>query len=189
MLKKKLLLLSGICLNLLLGAGCGKADYNDAEQKLVGKWGYLHEPKDTILAVKDDGTAQYRDRKWSFSADETTITLTSEDDTKKLLYAINPSNEDQMLLYQEAVYTYMDGEQPDGVLGYWLCESDNWEFEFTEYGTFREDGSFTGYFYPDIENGVMKLVYENGMLEDTTFYFSIDGKYMTVIYPWKMVRP
>ena len=180
-----------ICLLLLLAFaaavlyGCGeKAELSASAKKLVGSWAYNHDSETEILRLKANGVAKYGDEKYSFEADESFLLLTDDKgETMSLRYE---PTDDGMLLYQTAYYTYSGEGEPDGIIGTW--ENPNkWSFEFTEEGTFMEDGYFPGYYMQDSENCSLKLIYTD-QFEDTTIYYSQNGTELIVEYPWKMVK-
>ena len=97
-----------------------------------------------------------------------------------------PDGENQKLLYETFVYEYTGEGEPSGVLGTWQEVNGNLSFEFTDKGTFREDYYSPGYYSVDEENGVIKLVY-NDHYADTYIYYKLDGRFLTVDYPWPVV--
>ena len=165
--------------------GCGKKTDLSAEAvKLVGSWAYNHDSKTEIIRLKSNGTAKYNKEKYTFEADGTFITLTDDaGQTQTLRYVLES---DGMLLYQTTEYTYSGAGEPEGIIGTW--ENPNkWSFEFTEEGTFMEDGYFPGYYILDSASNSAKLIYTD-QFEDTTIYFQESGTSLAVEYPWKMVK-
>ena len=66
-----------------------------------------------------------------------------------------------MYLFQNTTYTF-DGEGvPDGLVGQWTCHPKNWKFEFTDSGTFLEDGYFPGNYVIDEKSKTLKLIYND----------------------------
>ena len=169
-----------ILLVLILLVGCApKAKLNEAETALLGSWAYIHDTGTAILTLHDTGEARFHDEKYTFTADSEFITLTRDGQTLRLRYA---QNGDGFLLYEPADYE-AEGET-DGLLGKWVDAGSNWSFEFTADGTFLEDGYFPGLFTSD--DSTVKLVY-NDHFEDTTLYYTIDGKTLHLEYPWQLV--
>lgn len=162
--------------------GCGKK--NEEVEGLVGKWAYNHDTKTTILELKANGKAVYNGGKYTYTNDDKFIYLTSSDGKEtKLRYEMDRKG---IFLYQPESYVYEGTGMPDGLLGSWKNDQ-NWSFEFTQEGTFNENGYFPGYYLIDEEAGTVKLMY-NDHFVDTTLYYSIDGNVLNIEYPWPMVR-
>ena len=170
---------------LLLLAGCAKpAALSPAEQALVGKWAYDHDPKTAVLILKQDGSAKYAGTKYDrFTYDGELLELTASDGTAQTIRC--QQDEEGLLLYRATVYIREDSG--DGLTGVWHDDADNWTFEFTKTGAFMEDGYFPGTYTVDEEAGSFRLHYAGGQLDDTVCYFSLDGDALTVEYPWRMV--
>lgn len=169
-----------ILLALLLLVGCApKVQLNEAETALLGSWAYIHDTGTAILTLKDSGEARFHGEKYSFTADSEFITLTGGGKTLRLRYE---ENGDGFLLYEPADYEAEGGT--DGLVGKWVDAGSNWSFEFSADGTFLEDGYFPGYFVSD--DSTVRLIY-NDHFEDTTLYYTIDGKTLHLEYPWQMV--
>lgn len=160
--------------------GCG----SKIEGPFVGDWAYVHDPAATTLSLKPNGTAQYQGTKYKYTTDSEFIYLKSSKEDLKLRYRMDG---DKLYIYQTTEYTY-DGEgSPDGIVGNWVCVPKKWSFEFTDQGTFMEDGYFPGYYLDDKESGTVKLVY-NDQFEDTVFYYEQEGNTLKIDYPWEMVH-
>ena len=169
---------------LILGAGL-LAGCGEQKGELSGKWGYIHDPETVILSVKDNGKAVYKGEKYDAQMDGTFLTLTDADgETLRLRYT---KDEKEFYLYEPCTYNYMDEGTPDGLLGNWYDPDTRWSFEFTDSGTFIEDGYFPGYYEIDETNGVIHLVY-NDHFYDTTLYYRVEGSELTIEYPWSMVK-
>lgn len=168
---------------ILLLAGCGgSAALSPQAQALQGKWAYIHDEKTPILWLKGSGTAVLHDKKYTYNCDDEFITLTSGGETTALRYQWAG---DDFYLYEQTVYTCE--ETHDGLVGRWVSEKDHWSFEFTEQGTFNEDGYFPGHYTVNETEGTFKLMY-NDPFEDTTCYYQINGNELLVEYPWHMVK-
>lgn len=180
-MKKRITLVCVLLLVLVTLAACG-----DDNNKLNGKWAYVHDTETAILVLKSNGTAIYNNDKYSYTYDDSFITLKASDGKDlKLRYEFDGAD---MFLYQPTVYVYDSEEVPDGLPGVWKGkEVEGWEFEFTESGEFKEDGYFPGYYVDDPENSRAKLIY-NDQFEDTMIYYSIEGNELTIEYPWRMVK-
>lgn len=165
-------------------AGCASAELSPQAKEIKGKWAYIHDEETVILRLKSDGTAQYHGKDYTYDCDDEFIKLTADDETLSLRYY---KDGDKLYIYEQTIYKY-DGEgKPDGIVGLWTCAEKKWEFEFTENGTFKEDGYFPGYYSVDEKAGTFKLVY-NDQFEDTVCYYHINGSEMMLEYPWCMVK-
>ena len=172
-------LIATILLVSVLLCGCG-ASAN--VKSIAGEWGYIHEPEKAALIIKDNGKTILDDVAYTADADDTYITLKASDGTEeKLRYVLD---KDGMLLYKNTVYQF-DGDNPSSLVGTW--KHDKWSFEFTEDGTFYEDGYFPGYYVVDESNNTIKLVY-NDHFEDAVIYYEIEGNELRLEYPWRMVK-
>lgn len=162
---------------LLIFTACG-----EIKSPLEGEWAYNHEPETVILSVKGD-KAVFKGTEYTAAWSDEFLLLTAADGgTLALRYEMNKEG---LLLYEPADYVF-DGEgEPDGLVGLWTDPADKWSFEFTENGTFKEDGYFPG-LYSLQTDGTVKLIY-NDMFPDTTLYYTIDGDTLHVEYPWQMV--
>ena len=168
---------------LLLLAGCGgNAALSPQAQALSGKWAYIHDEETPILWLKDDGTAVFHEKKYTYDCTDTEIVLTVGDKENALRYV---RDGEDIYLYEKTVYT-CEGTH-DGLTGKWVSEKDNWSFEFTAQGTFDEDGYFPGHYTVNEADGTFKLIY-NDPFEDTVCYYRIDGNELLVEYPWHMVK-
>lgn len=169
---------------LMLLAGCASAELSEQAGQIKGKWAYIHDEETTILRLKSDGTATFHDKDYTYDCDDEYIMLTADGETLNLRYIVDGDN---LYIYEQTVYKY-DGEgEPDGLVGKWICAEKKWEFEFTDKGTFKEDGYFPGYYTVDETAGTFKLIY-NDQFEDTVCYYHIDGDEMLLEYPWCMVK-
>ena len=168
----------------LLLAGCASADLSPQAQAIMGKWAYIHDEETVILKLRTDGTATFHDKDYSYDCDDEFINLSADGEELNLRYKVDGDN---LYIYEQTTYKY-DGEgSPDGLIGEWTCAEKNWKFEFTEEGTFMEDGYFPGYYVPDEDNGSFKLIY-NDQFEDTVCFYSIKDDELTLEYPWCMVK-
>ena len=170
---------------LLLLAGCARsAALSPAEQALVGKWAYDHDPKTAVLVLKQDGSAKYDGTKYDrFAYNGEQLELTASDGSSQQIRCTQ--DEEGLLFYRTTVYERESGS--DGLTGLWHDDADNWTFEFTNTGAFMEDGYFPGTYTVDEAAGSFRLHYAGGQLDDTVCYYSLDGDALTVEYPWRMV--
>ena len=169
-------------MTVLLLAGCGGGNVNSYTQKLAGNWANTYDENVVDVVFRRNATAVYEGRECTFTADEQYITLTGDDGREtRLRYAFEGKT---LYLYKEAKYSCTDH---DGIVGLWTGDNGKWSYEFTENGTFKEDGYFPGYYTVDESAGTFKLIY-NDHFEDTVCYFTIDGDVLTVDYPWPMVK-
>lgn len=169
---------------LVLLAGCGAGSVSEQAKAITGKWAYIHDEETTILSLKSDGTASFHDKDYTYDCDEQFIKLSSDNDTLDLRYKVDGDN---LYIFEQTVYKFTGEGSPDGLVGKWTCAEKKWEFEFTDKGTFMEDGYFPGYYTVDEAAGTFKLVY-NDQFEDTVCYYKLTGDELMLEYPWCMVK-
>ena len=164
-------LLSIICILAIL-SGCGSK---------TEKWAYTHEPTEAVIALSDDGKCTYKGNEYTYTMDDTYITLKDESGEQRIRYEMNG---DEMTLYEESTYTRSgDG---DGVVGSWV-QGNGWSYVFTDNGEFSEESIFFGHYTVDEANSRIKLMYDDP-IEDAYLYYTLNGDELTVAYPWPMVR-
>ncbi len=148
---------------------------------------YIHDPETEILSLSDNGKAVYKDSNYSYTMDDSFITLKGDDGSEmKLRYVPDDKDENRMILYEKSTYDF-DGEgTPNGVIGSWK-QDNGWTFEFTTKGTFAEENIFFGHYAVDEKEGTIKLMYDEP-IEDALLYYSVDGNSLTIDYPWPMVK-
>lgn len=178
-----------IVLMLLLMTACGKNEKDTAISNealgICGSWAYIHDKETAIAVFREDGTAQYEDKDYSFDCDSQFIELKDPNgETTQLRYVLD---DEGMYLYSNNTYTFCGEGDPNGLVGEWSCEEKKWSYSFTEAGTFNEDGFFPGYYTVDDENSTFKLVY-NDHFEDTVCYYRLEENNLHVEYPWRMVK-
>ena len=146
------------------------------------KWAYDYEPTEAVIALSEDGKATYKGNEYTYTKDDTYITLRDENgEQQKIRYEMNG---DKMTLYEESTYT-RSGEG-EGVVGNWL-QGNGWSYVFTDSGEFSEENIFFGHYTVDEEKSRIKLMYDEPM-EDAYLYYTLNGDKLTVAYPWPMVR-
>lgn len=156
--------------------GCGKTPYD-------GKWAYIHDDKTTALTINGN-KAEVDGIKCSVKVNGDELELTGKDGSR---YVVGPSDtEGQVVLYKFTTYEYQGDGEPDSIIGIWQSD-EKWSFEFTEDGTFREDGYFPGFYLDNKDEHSVMLVY-NDHFTDTTCKYSIEGRNLIVEYPWPMVQ-
>lgn len=185
-MKKSRLMIPVIILLTVFLSACGSSveKLSAEEEAVCGEWAYVHDKDTTVLGLYKDRKAKYENRKYTFYGDDSQIRLNDQKGNSiSFRYRME---DDGMLLYRKAEYTY-DGEgEPSGLIGQWKS-AENWTFQFTESGTFLEDGFFSGIYTVDEEAGTFTLIYQD-QFEDTECYYSLDGNKLSIEYPWKMVR-
>ena len=159
--------------------GCGKT---------AKSWAYSHDPQTEILSLADNGEAVYKGSNYTYTKDDSFITLKGNDGSEqKLRYVPDDKDENKMVLYERSEYRYQGEDGPDSVIGVWFQDNGRSNFQFTEKGTFAEDNVFYGHFIVDEKEGTIKLMYDEP-LEDTILYYTIDGNIMIIDYPWPLVK-
>ena len=169
-------------LRLLPAASAGKAE----PFPLLGDWAFNHAPDTSVLLVREDGTAVYDGRDWTWQADETVLTLT---DAAGNAFPIRYTAKDGAVqIYLPAEYTRRDKLEDAEIWGAWINDrSDLSSFVFEKDGRFMEDGTFVGRYQVDPEAGTFLLQYQPAYFGDTLCYFVREGDHMTVFYPWMVV--
>ncbi len=181
--------LAVMTLILLSMTACSKNGNTTATSKEVkqicGSWAYSHDKETAIAVFREDGTAQYEDKNYSFDCDSQFIKLKDTDgDTTQLRYTLD---EKGMYLYSNNTYTFCGEGMPDGLVGEWSCAEKNWSYSFTEEGTYMEDGFFSGHYTVDDENSTFQLIY-NDHFEDTICFYQLEKDKLQIEYPWRMVK-
>lgn len=176
-LRRCLALLCMLVLTTAFLAGCGtKAPYE-------GKWSYIHDDQVVALEIKGN-KATVDGYKCSVTMEGDVLKLSADNGMK---FEVGPSDtEGQVILYKYTEYEYEGEGTPDGLVGLWKSK-ENWSFEFTNQGTFKEDEYFPGYYFTDENDTNVTLIY-NDHFTDTTCQYSIEGTTLTVRYPWPMVK-
>ena len=188
-MKTSKFLLTVFAVVLMLLTACGKNEnitvISNEAQKISGSWAYIHDKETAIAVLREDGTAQYEDKEYSFECDKQFIKLKDTDgETIQLRYVID---DEGMYLYSNNTYTFCGDGESNGLVGEWSCTDKNWSYSFTDTGEFLEDGYFPGYYTVDDEKSTFKLSY-NDHFEDTVCYFRLEGNKLRLEYPWRMVR-
>ncbi|MBO4398552.1 MAG: hypothetical protein J5795_00300 [Lachnospiraceae bacterium] len=156
------------------------------------QWVYIHDRGNLAMVFYKDGTALYNGEKYkSYEEGEEKIRLTSEDGTVTDIRYFDETTKDgekRRTIYRITDYkltpSSLMGDSP--VIGYWIVPEKNWSYQFTEKGTFLEDGVLPGYYYVN-DDGTIRLNYE-GNLPETVFYYSVHDDVMTIEYPWVMAE-
>ena len=168
-------------------AGCGKQEIqqNADEIALHGNWYYVHDENEVVAVFSEDGSAKFEGEKYQYTCDGEYINLTDKDGTvTKLRYL---AEGDKMYVYIQSTYTRQPEAGGSGIVGAWLCEDKGWTFEFSNKGTFMEEGAMTGYYEVNEEAKTVKLMYGEA-LADTVFFYELSENELFVEYPWLMVK-
>lgn len=176
-----------IILLALCMAGCGKEEIqqNSDEIALHGEWYYVHDENETVAVFSEDGSAKFEGVKYQYTCDGEYIHLTDKDGAvKKLRYL---SKDNKMYVYIPSTYTRQAEGGGSGIVGVWLCEDKGWTFEFSDKGTFMEEGAMTGYYEVNEEAHTVKLMYGEA-LADTVFFYELTENELEVEYPWLMIK-
>ena len=185
---KKVSILLIAVISILTFSGCSKKNKPSKaieEDGIYGSWAYIHDKETEVAVFYKDGTAKYENKDYDFKCDNEFISLTDKNgDTQKMRYTLD---DEGMYLYINTTYLYDGDGKPDGLVGVWSCKEKNWSFEFTDKGTFKEDGYFPGIYTVDEDKSTFKLAYTDHF-EDTECYYSIDNDQLSIEYPWRMVR-
>ncbi len=169
---------------LLLLCACGNgASLPPEAQKLVGSWGYDHDPETVVLQLRSNGRAVYEEKEYAFTCTKDRIELSGGEGTR--LHLRYEADETGILLYRPVVY-FCEGTA-DGLVGSWKDGENRLSFVFTPDGQFSEDETFSGTFTVDEAAGSFTLRYA-GPFDDTICYFSLETDRLLVEYPWHMVK-
>lgn len=173
--KRALALLCTTMLFVILLTGCGKT----AKEQ----WAYIHDTEKPVLSFYEDGTAEFKDAKYaSYEITDKAIKLTDKKGNVSE-YEYYDDGETRYV-YDDKTYSYAMGDDSSQLIGVW--KSDEWSYQFTEKGTFLEDGYFPGY-YQVREGGIIHLIYNDPFPDVDLRYELKDGK-LIIDYPWPMVK-
>ena len=155
---------------------------------LIGDWAFHHAPENSVLLVREDGTAVYDGKDWTWKGDETFLRLTGPEGQKvSIRYE---AEEDSMKVYLPGEYTRRDKLTDEEIWGAWIRDgSEQSSFVFEKDKRFLEDQVFQGNYEVDTEAGTILLMYlPKGYFADTLCYFDREAgsDHMTVYYPWPM---
>lgn len=169
-----------LCFSVIAAAG--------AEGFPVGDWAFIHAPEESVLLLREDGTAvlKGRDCTWQDDAEKGFLRFASEGEETSLRYLVT---EDKIQLYFPVEYNRVEDVPGEGLIGAWIGkDSEMSTFIFRQDNMFLEDGTFTGTFRQDNETGSLLLAYIK-YFDDTLCYFSLEGNdVLKVDYPWSMVE-
>ena len=166
---------AAMLLSCLILAGCGAGN---AEH-----WAYIHEPEKEVLTLGENGKAEYKGKKYSYTKDDTTITLRDDTGAEEAhRYVVDG---EQMIFYERSVYTRDTRGQGEGLTGTWMCGNNL--YTFSPEGEFSEENIFFGRYAVDEAAGTIKLMYSDP-IEDSLLYYHLEGDQLTIDYPWPMVH-
>lgn len=177
-----LLIMFALCMT-----SCGKKEIQQTPDEIAlhGEWYYAHDEKETVAEFSKDGSARFEGVKYQYTCDGEYINLTDKNgEVTKLRYL---SDGDKMYVYIQSKYTRQPEGGGAGIVGVWRCEDKGWTFEFSNKGTFMEDGALTGYYEIDEEAHTVKLMYGEA-LEDTVFFYELTENELSMEYPWLMLK-
>lgn len=169
-----------LCFSVIAAAG--------AEGFPAGDWAFIHAPEESVLLLREDGTAVLKGREytWQDDAENGFLRFASDGEETSLRYLVT---EDKVQLYFPAEYNRVEDVPGEGLIGAWIGkDSEMSTFIFRQDNMFLEDGTFTGTFRQDKETGSLLLAYVK-YFDDTLCYFSLEGNdVLKVDYPWSMVE-
>ena len=169
-----------LCFSVIAAAG--------AEGFPAGDWAFIHAPEESVLLLREDGTAVLKGREytWQDDAENGFLRFASDGEETSLRYLVT---EDKVQLYFPAEYNRVEDVPGEGLIGAWIGkDSEMSTFIFRQDNMFLEDGTFTGTFRQDQETGSLLLAYVK-YFDDTLCYFSLEGNdVLKVDYPWSMVE-
>ena len=157
-----------------------------AEGFPAGGWAVTPDAAAPLLQLNEDGTALYDGAQYAWEDDGQFLLL--KGDQEEVLHLRYQVTEKGPWIFKPMNYTRKEGTTGEGIRGVWnLDGSEKGFFEFSDKGTFLEDGLFDGTYTVDYEAGIFVLTYPQ-YFDETTCYFSIDGESMIVEYPWILVE-
>lgn len=176
-----------VCLLLLFALCAVGTAVSESTQITAGDWAFTHAPEESVLLLREDGTAVFKGQEYSWTGDGEFIRLAAEGGEEISLRFV--STEEKTLLYIPTEYIRAEEYPGEGLYGAWIGkEHEGSTFIFREDNRFLEDGTFTGTFRIDEEAGSFLLVYIR-YFDDTLCYFHMEGNdALTVDYPWTMVE-
>ena len=175
-----------VCLLLLFALCAAGTAVSESTQITAGDWAFIHAPEESVLLLREDGTAVFKGQEYSWTADGEFIRLAAEGGEEISLRFV--TTEVKTLLYIPKEYVRAEGYSREGLPGVWTGKGEGKSsFIFRDDEMFLEDGTFIGTFRVDEEAGTIKLMYDDP-IEDTVIYFTLNGDDMTIEYPWPMVR-
>ena len=152
-----------------------------------GDWAFNYEPGKSVLLLREDGTAVWKEQQCTWQDDGEYLHLIPENgEGISIRYQITA---DEALIWLPIEYRRAEGVPGEGLIGAWVGkESEGSTFIFRETDhMFLEDGTFTGTFRTDPEAGTVLLVYLQ-YFDDTLCYFSLEGNdVLKMEYPWPLV--
>ncbi len=184
-IKKLLALIAMMVVAAVVLTGCDKDDPNIDKQ-----WADAANPEAPCLIFYKDGTVKFEGVTYkSGKFTETDLELTKDDGTvisKKYF-----DDGKQRFIYKTLVYEKDAnlGNDGDSIVNAWRVksETDGMSFQFTDKGTFMEDGAFYGYYILNEEEGTIKLAYD-APLTDVLLYYKLEDGKLVIEYPWGYVE-
>ena len=176
-----------VCLLLLFALCAAGTAVSESTQITAGDWAFIHAPEESVLLLREDGTAVFKGQEYSWTGDGEFIRLASESGEEISLRFV--TTEEKTLLYIPKEYVRAEGYSREGLPGVWTGKGEGKSsFIFRDDEMFLEDGTFIGTFRVDEEAGTILLAYSQ-YFDDTLCYFRMDGNdALTVDYPWTMVE-
>ncbi|MCR4616705.1 MAG: hypothetical protein K5669_00795 [Lachnospiraceae bacterium] len=157
----------------LLLTGCGKKGES---------WAYDYDPQTEVMALYENGSAEFKGEKYKYTKDDSFIHLIKGDEKLDLRYMTGDGN---ITIYEKSIYK-QDGTKNEGIKGSWAADN-GWTFVFTADGKFSEENIFFGNYSVDEENACIKLMYDDP-IPDAYLYYEINGDELTIEYPWPLVK-
>ncbi|MBO2517387.1 MAG: hypothetical protein CW338_08970 [Clostridiales bacterium] len=188
--RRSIIWLSTIFMIMCLVMTAGPAAFAEEEvlPDLCGEWVYIYIPDETVIILREDGTAVYSGNEMQWENIGTAIRLiASSGQACDLRY--ETLDDGQLIVYFPAYFERISEIGAEGeVIGTWVAPGGSQSsFVFTENGKFLEDGVFTGDYIVDAEKGMIALQY-GGLFDDTDIYYSFSGTYLVIEYPQILKR-
>lgn len=188
---------------LCLAAGCEDKNKDDGktdekiDENIAERWAVAGENDTAVMTFYKDGTAVFYGTKYkSYAVEGSFLRFTSEDGTVTSVRYYDEQDEQgksSRFVYRSSEYkravetlsTLVSDDDP--LVGVW--KNGGLSFQFSNKGTFMEDGVLPGHYkvvQVGDENNIV-LSYD-GHLPDTVLFYKLDGDTLTVDYPWALVK-
>ena len=187
-MKKNLLIIAPFVIVIALVA---LAFFMRNEKANQQSWAYDYDLDQEILNLGAHGKAIYHGETYNYEKDDQYFTFSqSGKESFKIRYEMTEgaAGQEAMYLYEPKTYDFAGEGTPNGLYGLWKAE-DGASFEFTEQGTFMEDGYFYGACSVDENLGKIKLIYDsNFRFNDSYIYYQLEDGKIRVEYPWRLYK-
>ena len=180
---------------MILLVACKDNETEKDNKPIKEQWAYMEDEGTPCLKFYEDGSAAFKTERDGAAAKltqyskyeltEDFLKLTAEDGTATEMRYYD-SDTGKRYLYQKITLDYYSGDDSSTLIGAWASDND-WSFQFSDKGTFLEDGLWAGYFFVR-DDGSIRLVYDNQVYDTITIYYELKGGQLIIDYPFGMVK-